>query len=98
MARTYDTFMLTDEPKLCGIPIVTALPCMGLTLVGLLVGYGFQFFAFGAAVSLVLHFKFNAQGIRFFLSMVYWMLPSVVSRAFFGLRRSPDSAKRIYLQ
>lgn len=98
MPRSYDTFMLSDEPKIFGIPIVSGLPCIGLTVIGLLIGFGFQCFVVGAVISLLLHTKFGGQGIRFFLSVIYWILPRKFTRTCFGLRRSPDSANRIYLK
>lgn len=97
-SRSYDTFMLSEEPKLFGIPIVSGLPCIGLTIIGLVIGLAFQLFLVGGALSFLLHQKFGGQGIRFFFSMIYWMLPSKITRIAFGLRRSPDSAHRIYLK
>jgi conjugal transfer pilus assembly protein TraL len=35
MARNYQTFMLSDEPKIAGIPLTTGLPIFVLTIVGL---------------------------------------------------------------
>ncbi|ALA26633.1 type IV conjugative transfer system protein TraL [Piscirickettsia salmonis] len=96
MSRSYETFILSDEPKLFGIPIVSGLPCIALTIIGLLSGYGFQLFVVGAITSLLLHVKFGADGIRFFLSIIYWFLPSKLTRVFFW--RSPDSAHRLYLK
>lgn len=97
MSRNYDTFMLSDEPKIFGIPIVSGLPCVAFTLIGMPFGFIYQGFVLGAIISIALHLKFNGQGIRFFLSIVYWMLPKQVSMAF-GLRRFPDSANRTYLK
>ncbi|ALB24371.1 conjugal transfer pilus assembly protein TraL (plasmid) [Piscirickettsia salmonis] len=96
MSRSYETFILSDEPKLFGIPIVSGLPCIALTIVGLLAGYTFQLFFIGAIASLLLHVKFGADGIRFFLSVIYWFLPSKFTRIFFW--HSPNSAYRLYLK
>lgn len=98
MQRQYDTFRLSDEPKLFGIPVVTGLPCMTLTVVGLLTGYGYQFFLVGALLSFALHHFFGGYGIRFFFSMVYWYLPHVLTRHVFRLVRSPNSGHRVYLR
>jgi len=97
MSRSYNTFMLSDEPKICGIPIITALPCAALTVLGLFIGMLYQGMVVGAILSLVMHFKFGGQGIRTFLSIAYWSLPRSVT-VFFGLRRFPDSANRIFLR
>lgn len=96
--RSYETFMLSDEPKIFGIPIVSGLPCIALTVMGLVSGYTFQFFVVGAIISFILHVKFGGQGIRLLLSIVYWTLPNKMTKSLFGLRRSPDSSHRVYLK
>ncbi|MCF6808565.1 type IV conjugative transfer system protein TraL [Thiotrichales bacterium 19S9-12] len=96
MQREYHTFMLSDEPKLFGIPIVTGLPCIGLTVIGLLTGLGISLFLFGAVISLIFHLKFGGEGIRFFYSFIYWMLPNQITKLI--LRKSPNSANRVYLR
>jgi len=96
--RRYQTFMLSDEPKVFGIPIVSGFPCIALTIIGLVIGYTFQAFVIGALISVVLHYKFSGYGIRFFLSVVYWRLPGEITKTTFGLRRSPASRKRFYLR
>ena len=97
MERSYETFMLSDEPKLFGIPIVSAIPCIALTVIGMFMGLIYQGFVVGAIISFALHVKFGGQGIRIFLSIVYWVLPRKVSMAF-GLIRFPDSSQRIFLK
>lgn len=42
MARNYQTFMLSDEPKIAGIPVTTGLPIFLLTGIGLLTGLAYQ--------------------------------------------------------
>ena len=96
MSRSYETFLLSDEPKLFGIPIVSGFPCISLTITGLIIGYTFQFFLVGSVISFLMHVKFGGQSIRFFYSIVYWFLPRKTTR--WLLRRSPDSAHRIYLK
>ena len=97
MERSYQTFMLADEPKIAGIPVIMMLPCVVFTSGGMLVGLGYQGFVVGAIIALVLHFKFAGAGIRTFFSIVYWMMPHSVSMTL-GLRRFPDSSKRIFLR
>ena len=96
MSRSYKTFMLSDEPKLFGIPIISGLPCIALTIVGLMTNYTFQLFVVGVALSFAMHFTFSGKGIRIFFSVVYWKFPKKSTSLL--LRRSPDSSKRIYLK
>jgi conjugal transfer pilus assembly protein TraL len=95
--RNYATFMLSDEPRILGIPLVIGLPCVAFTLLGLLFGYGYQGFLLGAGLSLLLHLKFNGQGLRLILAVMYWLLPEQLSKTCLGLRRSPASHQRVYL-
>ena len=67
MARNYQTFMLSDEPKIAGIPMTTGLPIFLLTIVGLLVGYVYQLFLIGAMLSVLMHYKFGGLPIRILL-------------------------------
>lgn len=97
MNREYKTFMLSDEPKLFGISIITALPCVVLTALGMLTGLGYQGFVVGSVIGFIMHVKFGGFGIRFFLSIVYWMMPRAISMSL-GLRRFPDSSQRIFIK
>ena len=96
MARNYQTFMLSDEPKIAGIPMTTGLPIFLLTIVGLLVGYVYQLFLIGAMLSVLMHYKFGGLPIRILLSMVYWSLPQGMTSVLF--RACPDSANRLYIR
>lgn len=96
MARDYHTFMLSDEPKIAGIPITTGLPVFLLTGIGLVTGMATQLFMIGAALSGVMHFKFGGLPIRSLLAIVYWSLPRTWTVALF--RALPDSANRIYIR
>ncbi|MCF6768422.1 type IV conjugative transfer system protein TraL [Thiotrichales bacterium 19S11-10] len=98
MQKSYETFMLSEEPKIAGIPIVSGLPCISLTVIGLILNCGFQLFVIGGFLSFILHVKFSGDGIRFFYSIIYWMLPNYITKYLFGLRRSPNSAYRVYLR
>ena len=60
MARNYQTFMLSDEPKIAGIPITTGLPVFLLTTIGLITGFATTLFIIGAVLSLTMHLKLNA--------------------------------------
>ena len=96
MARNYQTFMLSDEPKIAGIPITTGLPLFLLTGIGILTGLSYQLFMIGAALSALMHYKFGGLPIRTLLSIVYWALPSVLTS--FVFRAFPNSANRLYIR
>lgn len=96
MARNYQTFMLSDEPKIAGIPITTGLPVFLLTGIGLLTGLATTLFMIGAALSIAMHWKFGGLPIRLLLAIVYWMLPRGFTQALF--RTFPDSAHRLYIR
>jgi len=96
MARDYHTFMLSDEPKIAGIPITTGLPVFLLTGIGLLTGMTFSLFVIGAVLSGLMHVKFGGLPIRILLSIVYWSLPRFLTSAIF--RTWPDSANRLYIR
>ena len=88
--------MLSDEPKIAGIPITTGLPVFLLTGIGLVTGMATQLFMIGAALSGVMHFKFGGLPIRALLAIVYWSLPRTWTAMLF--RALPDSANRIYIR
>ncbi|HHF7349661.1 TPA: type IV conjugative transfer system protein TraL [Legionella feeleii] len=94
MARHYKTFLLSEEPKLAGIPITTAIPVFLLTTIGLFAGYAFELFIIGAVLSLVMHYRFGGFPLRFFLASLYWGLPHRMSSLLF--RAFPDSSNRLY--
>ena len=96
MARDYQTFMLSDEPKIAGIPITTGLPVFLLTAVGLITGFATTLFIIGAVLSLAMHLKFGGLPIRLLLAIVYWTLPRALTQVLFG--SFPDSAHRIYIR
>lgn len=96
MARNYHTFMLSDEPKLFGVPVTTGLPVFCLTGIGLVVGMATQLFLIGAALSALMHFKFGGVPIRGLFSIVYWSLPKRLTCVLF--RSLPDSAHRLYIR
>jgi len=96
MARDYKTFMLSDEPKIAGIPVTTGLPVFLLTGIGLLTGLAYQLFMIGAALSVIMHYKFGGLPIRRLLAIVYWSLPRGVTNLLF--RAFPDSAHRLYVR
>ncbi len=96
MARSYQTFMLSDEPKIAGIPITTGLPIFLLTGIGLLTGLAYPFFMIGAALSVAMHYKFGGLPIRTLLAIVYWSLPCWLTSMLF--RAFPDSANRLYIR
>lgn len=96
MARNYQTFMLSDEPKIAGIPITTGLPVFLLTAIGLVMGYATTLFMIGAGLSLAMHWKFGGLPIRLLFSIVYWTLPRALTQVLFG--SFPDSAHRIYIR
>ena len=93
--KKYKTFMLSEEPKLFGIAMTTAIPVFLFTAIGLITGYATQCFALGSLISLVMHFSFGGLPIKFFYAILYWHLPkSVTGQIFSG---SPDSANRVYV-
>ena len=96
MARNYQTFMLSDEPKIAGIPITTGLPVFLLTAIGLLTGLATTLFIIGAALSVTMHCKFGGLPIRLLLAIVYSTLPRGLTYALF--QESPDSSHRQYIR
>lgn len=96
MARSYQTFMLSDEPKIAGIPFTTGLPIFFLTGIGLLTGLAYQLFMIGAALSVTMHVKYGGLPLRTLFALVYWSLPYGLTSLIF--RAMPDSANRIYIR
>lgn len=96
MARNYQTFVLSDEPKIAGIPITTGLPVFLLTAIGLVMGYATTLFIIGTSLSLAMHWKFGGLPIRLLLAIVYWTLPCELTKVLFSA--FPDSAHRIYIR
>lgn len=96
MSHDYQTFMLSDEPKIAGIPVTTGIPVFLLTTIGLLTGYATELFLIGAALSSFMYFKFGGLPIRILLSMVYWAFPRKMTALLF--RAFPNSANRIYIR
>lgn len=96
MAHNYKTFMLSDEPKIAGIPVTTGVPVFLLTAIGLFIGYATTFFLIGTALSLFMHFKFGGLPLRILLSIVYWSFPT--SMTFVLFRSFPNSANRLYIR
>lgn len=92
--RDYKTFKLADEPKLFGISILAAIPVMVLSIAGLLLGKAIPLMAVGLGFGVFMQLKFGLRGLRYFYSILYWSLPSVITRAF--LPNSPDSSIREY--
>lgn len=96
MTRDYRTFMLSDEPKIAGIPLATGLPVFLLTGVGMLTGFVSQLFLIGAVLSIVMHYKFGGLTMRALLSVVYWSLPATFTGMMF--RAFPNSANRLFVR
>lgn len=92
--RDYTIFKLADEPKLCGISILAALPTGLFTAIGVLIGQAPLFMGIGCLLGGFMHFKFGIRGIRFFYSVLYWSLPRFMTSII--LPNSPDSAIRYY--
>lgn len=95
MSHNYSTFMLSEEPRIAGIPLTTGLPVYLLTGIGLLIGYGPQLFVIGAVLSFIMHVKFGGLPLRILLGIMYWSLPYAMTRIIF--RAFPNSAYRIYV-
>lgn len=95
MSRNYRTFMLSDEPKIVGIPITTGLPVFILTALGFLMGYVYQLFVIGAVLSVAMHYIYGGLPIRILLAMAYWSFPKSLTRLIF--RAFPDSSVRQYI-
>ena len=96
MARNYKTLMLSDEPKIAGIPITTGIPVFVLTAIGLVTGLATTLFIIGAALSVAMHVKFGGLPIRLLLAIVYSTLPRAMTYALFPA--SPDSSHRQYIR
>lgn len=94
--RNYHTFMLSDEPKIAGIPITTGLPVFLLTAIGLFTGMSTTLFIIGAVLSIAMHMCFGGLPIRMLLALVYWFLPRGLTQVLF--RACPDSACRLYIK
>lgn len=96
MEKKYETFMLSDEPKIIGFPVIYSLPVISLTVFGAVIGQAITLFVIGAILSGLMYKFFGSVGIRYFLSIIYWSLPNYISKIFF--RRSSNSANRVYLK
>lgn len=96
MNRNYRTFLLSDEPKIAGIPIATGLPVFSLTVLGMLVGHVPELFMIGAVMSFFMHHKFGGLVMRTLLLMIYWSLPQGLTGLLF--RAFPNSANRVYVR
>lgn len=94
--KDYQTFVLSDEPKILGIPITTGLPVLLLTVIGLLIGHSLPLFIVGSGISLFMHYKFGGLPIRQFWGILYWTLPRYLTVLLF--HKSPDSAHRLYIR
>lgn len=94
--KSYKTLSLSDEPKLFGIPIVTGIPLIVLTGLGVLFGYGFQGLIVGGALSWVMQSQFGGVPIKQFFAILYWYLPREMTSVLF--KASPDSAHRFYIR
>lgn len=94
--KSYRTFILSDEPKIFGIPVTTGIPVVFLTVIGLLTGYSMQLFIVGVAISFIMHSVFGGLPIRQFFAIIYWSLPRILTVCLF--RASPDSANRLYIK
>lgn len=95
MNRDYRTFMLSDEPKIAGIPVTTGLPVFILTGFGFFIGYVYQLFVIGAVLSAAMHYIYGGLPIRILLAMAYWSLPKSLTGLIF--RAFPDSSIRQYI-
>ncbi|HHU0006921.1 type IV conjugative transfer system protein TraL [Legionella pneumophila serogroup 1] len=95
MSHNYSTFMLSEEPRIAGIPLTTGLPVYLLTGIGLLIGYAPQLFVIGAILSLIMHVQYGGLPLRVLLGMIYWSLPHAMTTIIF--RSFPNSAHRIYV-
>ncbi|CZK51124.1 putative conjugative transfer protein TraL [Legionella pneumophila] len=87
--------MLSEEPRIAGIPLTTGLPVYLLTGIGLLIGYAPQLFVIGAVLSLIMHVQFGGLPLRVLLGIIYWFLPHAITTLIF--RSFPNSAHRIYV-
>lgn len=94
--KDYQTFVLSDEPKLIGIPITTGIPVLLLTTIGLLTGHALPLFIAGAISSLLMHYQFGGLPIRQFWGVIYWSLPRFLT--VFLFQKSPNSANRLYIR
>lgn len=96
MERDYKTFMLSSEPKIAGIPVMTGLPLLVLTLMGFITGHIASLFVLGTVLSLIIHFQFGGLSFRKLLALLYWSFPYFLTCFLF--REFPDSSHRIYLR
>lgn len=94
MEKSYRTFRLSEEPRLFGVPVVTAAPCVFLTLIGLITGCAPTMFLIGGSISLMLHLTLGKSPFRKLIGIAYWYLPYFVTSIL--LRSAPDSALRKY--
>lgn len=94
MEKSYRTFRLSEEPRLFGVPIVTATPCVLLTLAGLITGCAPTMFLIGGSISLIIHLTLGKSPFKKLIGIVYWYLPHFITRGL--LRNVPDSAFRKY--
>lgn len=94
--KNYTTFLLSEEPKILGIPITTGIPLLGLTLIGVVIGHALPFFVLGGGLSVLMHVFFGGLPIRQFWALLYWSLPATLTYPLF--RRSPPSYYRLYIR
>ncbi len=94
--KSYKTFILSDEPRWFGIPVISALPVLSLTVFGLLINKTWPLFIIGFIISLIVHFTCASQGIKYFLSLMYWHLPNSISSIIFN--KFPQACNRIYMK
>jgi conjugal transfer pilus assembly protein TraL len=94
MEKSYKTFRLSEEPRVFGVPIVTAVPVVLLTLAGLISGNAPTFFMIGGSISLLIHVTMGKSPFKKLLGYVYWYLPHFITKLF--MKNLPDSAFRKY--
>jgi conjugal transfer pilus assembly protein TraL len=92
--RDYTTFKLADEPKLLGVSVLSSIPAILFTLLGLFFGQALPMLVIGCLIGVFMHLKFAIKGLRYFYSVLYWSLPGWITRII--LPNSPDSSVRVY--
>lgn len=96
MKKDYKTILLSNEPKIFGFPLLTVLPIVLLTLIGLLFQEAYKGMMIGFAISASIHFMGGDKSFRVLLSLIYHHSPKELNNLLFiGW---PDSANKLYMR
>lgn len=97
MSKDYHTVILTAEPRIFGLPLLTVLPLVVLVLIGLAFSNNvFNWMVAGFIASGAVHFTHGDKAFRVIVGIIYSHCPREVTQVLF--RRWPDPAHRLFLK